>query len=193
MPISKRALVFESEINSDDYKSQTIFDVFYKRKTPAITLLISLLLALALQILDLAQVVDLPVRIFMLLFIYSVAVLGFRMILGGIVKRIIEPDKICINNKHRYIVTHMGIHMTGGIEDADLMLPWRIITEAYEVQNSFYIYINMAQNIVFPKRYLGGEGADFMRKILQDELGERFSNRTHDKKGVNKNEKNNIH
>ena len=32
-----------------------------------------------------------------------------------------------------------------------------------------------------------------MRKILQDELGERFSNRTHDKKGVNENEKNDIH
>ena len=104
MPISKRALVFESEINSDDYKSQTIFDVFYKRKTPAITLLISLLLALALQILDLAQVVDLPVRVFMLLFIYSVAVLGFRMILGGIVKRIIEPDKICINKDRKSTV-----------------------------------------------------------------------------------------
>lgn len=174
----KAIIVFESSIKAEDYRNQTLFDIFYKRKTPAIILLISFIMAITLVALQLTKVIELHFKIFILLTVYIAAVPAIRFIIGRIVKSVIEPDKICINNTHTYTVTPVGIHMTGGVEETDLILPWRIISEAYEVQNSFYIYINMAQNLIFPKRDLRIKGVTFMREVLSEQLGEKFYTRT---------------
>ncbi len=178
MGTKKHALVFQSAITPDDYKSQTIFDIFYKRKTPAILMLLSLLGSLTLLVLDIMEFIELPFNIFVLLLVYVAAILGFRAIIGKIVKKVVEPDKISIYNEHTYIVSQMGIHMTGGIEEADLILTWNIISEVFEVQNSFYVYINTAQYLIFPKRDLNEKGERFLREIFQDKLEQNFHRRT---------------